>query len=91
MDGDTMTQPVSDGSGDDLDLDAPLTLIDYIEIISDTLDEAVDNLEQREVEQLCRAIREKIGAIVQENRRWRPDDRPAHETDRDPNDRWWDR
>jgi hypothetical protein len=57
--------------GGDLDLDAPLTLTDYIEII---LDEAVHNLEQREIEPLCSAIREKIGAIIQENRRWRPAD-----------------
>jgi hypothetical protein len=25
------------------------------------------------------------------NAKWRPDDRPAPETDRDPGDRWWDR
>jgi hypothetical protein len=57
--------------GGDLDLDAPLTLTDYTEII---LDEAVHNLEQREIEPLCSAVREKIGAIIQENRRWRPAD-----------------
>jgi hypothetical protein len=83
-----MTQPISDGNDDDLDLDAPLTVTDYAEIIADTIDEAVGNLEYSEIEPLCRAIRDKIGAILQENRRWRPDP----DTDRDPNDRrWWDR
>ncbi|WP_426525779.1 hypothetical protein [Bradyrhizobium sp. McL0615] len=77
---------------DDDDLDTPLTMQNYVEITSDTpLDEAVDNVEQREIEPPCRAIPEKIGTILQENRKWRPDDKPPSETDRDPNDRWWDR
>lgn len=86
MDGD-MTQPAFD----DDDFDAPLTMQDYVEIVGDALDEAVDKLEHSEIERLCKAVREKIGAILQENRRWRPDDKPASETDRDPGDRWWDR
>ena len=75
-----MTKPAFD----DDDFDAPLTMQDYVEIISDTLDRAVDNLEQREIEPLCSAVPEKIGAILQENRKWRPDDKPPSETDRDP-------
>jgi hypothetical protein len=81
-----MTEPAFDYD----DLDAPLTVDDYIEIVADTIDEAVDRLEHGEIERLCAAIRAKIGAILQENRKWRPD-KPASETDRDPNDRWWDR
>jgi hypothetical protein len=63
-----MTQPVSDG--DDLDLDAPLTVDDYIGIVSDGIEEAAHNLEHLDVELLCRAIREKISAVLLESRRW---------------------
>ena len=82
-----MTEPAFD---EDDYFDAPLTMQDYIEIVGDALDEAVDKLEHGEIERLCAAVRAKIGAIIQENRRWRPDV-AAPEPERDPNDRWWDR
>jgi hypothetical protein len=88
-----MTQPVSDGTGDDfdLDLDAPLNLTDYIEITCDALDEAVDRLEPPEIDQLCAAIRKKISEMLRENRRSEPE-RPATEPpERDDGYRWWDR
>jgi hypothetical protein len=62
---------------------------DYVEILGDALDEAAGNLEEHEIEPLGAAIRNKIGAILSEQRRRRPE-RSAKESERDPNDRWWD-
>jgi len=73
------------------EFDPPLTKEDYAEIVGDTIDEAVHNLEHGEIEPLCRAIRDKISVILQEHRKYRPDHMPASEDYRDPNDRWWDR
>jgi hypothetical protein len=82
-----MTEPSFDYD----DLDKPLNLRDYVEIVSDTLDEAVDGLEHGEVELLCTVVRAKVSAILKERCMWRPDDRSASDDDRDPNNRWWDR
>ena len=84
----TMTQ--QPGHDDDYDLDAPMTLADYVEIVGDTLDEAVDRLEEHEIRKLCEQIRQKIGVILDDGRR-RQLDRRDPEQDRDPNDKWWDR
>ena len=78
-------------SDDDIDLDAPLTVTDYVEMTCDILEEAVDQLKQGEIELLCADIRAKISAILREHRMWRPDDTPGSEDDRDPGNRWWDR
>lgn len=76
--------------GDDFDWDAPLTLIDYVEIIGDTLEEAIDRLEPPEIDQLCAAIRKKLSEILRENRA--EPERPATEApERNDGYRWWDR
>jgi hypothetical protein len=81
-----MTEPSFDYD----DLDTPLTLTDYIEIISNDLDEAAHNLDQREIDQLCAAIRKKLSEILRENRA--EPERPATEPpERDDGYRWWDR
>lgn len=65
----------------DYDLDiAPMTLEDYVEIITDDIEEAVAALSDTEIRKLCEAIQKKIGALL--------DDEPAPELDR--RDRWWD-
>jgi hypothetical protein len=50
---------------DDLDfLDTgPMTLKDWQEVISDDLDQAVDDLNENEIEELCRCSRRKIDDI----------------------------
>lgn len=57
------------------------TLADYIEIIDGDLDEAVDKLNKQEIEELCRAVRQKIDRIADE---YLSQPTPAR-------DRWWDR
>jgi hypothetical protein len=72
-------------TNDDQDdfLDQPLTLTDYVEIIVDDIEQAVDALNAPEIEQLCRAVQKKIGSII-DNRRGsvEPESEPAR-------DRWW--
>jgi hypothetical protein len=67
---------------DDADY-AALTLTDYIEIVDDALDEAVDKLNEQEIGELCRAVRKKIDRIA-------ADQTPAPELQQ-ARDRWWDR
>ena len=51
---------------DDDDFDSPLTLKDWVEVIADDLESAVEGLNAKEVEQLCRAIRKKLDDILAE-------------------------
>ena len=44
-----MTEPAFD----DDEKFAALTLTDYVEIVADELDEAVDKLNEREIQELC--------------------------------------
>ncbi len=71
---------------DDDDVFAALTLTDYIEIVGDALEEAVDKLNEREIEELCNAIRSKIDRIKDEHLEQRPAPEPEQ-----ARDRWWDR
>ena len=66
---------------EDDDWAAALTPEDYTEIVIDALDEAVDNLTEREIKELCRAVRQKIDRIAAEY--------PSQPTPAP--DRWWDR
>lgn len=79
--------PDNDDHLDDRFFDSPLTLQDYIEIVTDDLNEAVDALNDLEIEPLCRAIRKKLYLILDERR---SSAEPAPEAEPAP-DRWWDR
>jgi len=68
-------------------------LPDHLEFITGDIDEAVHDLEVHEIEELCAAIRSKIGDVLREVRRSQQLDRPAapEPPECDPSDRWWDR
>ena len=51
-------------TSDDDEFDAPLTLLDWVEIVTDDLDQAVDALSDGEIEQLIGAVRRKIDEMA---------------------------
>jgi hypothetical protein len=59
-----MTEPAT--NNDDDDFDSPMTVTDWIEVITDDLEQAAEGLDGREVGQLCRAIQRKIENILTE-------------------------
>jgi hypothetical protein len=62
-------------------LDKPLTVDDYIEIVSDDLEEAVDRLDASDVRKLIAAVRKKLDLL----------EREAEPEPEERRDRWWDR
>jgi hypothetical protein len=77
-----MTEPVAPDDGDDLEFDAPMTVTDWIEVISDDLESAADALSDQGVEQLCRAIRRKLAEISGDGEPVSPSEKPQY---------WWQR
>jgi hypothetical protein len=58
-----MTEPTTDDDEDLSFLDTPLTLQDWIGIIGDDIDEAVEGLNSNEVDKLCEFLRSKLDDI----------------------------
>jgi hypothetical protein len=58
------TEPAT--SDDDDDFDSPMTMTDWVEIITDDLEQAAEGLDRWDVGQLCRAIQRKIEDILTE-------------------------
>jgi hypothetical protein len=86
-----MTQSFEDDETDELGY-YTFGVHDHIEAVTSDVEQAVHDLEDREIEQFCVAIRAKIADVLRDVRRRQQLDSPAPEPEeRDPADRWWDR